>query len=137
MAQDEAKKSDDSKWIGQQVIPKVGKKIQGEMIEYSLDDFGIPLYVYQQKKDKLLVRGLDGIGWISAKNVVLLADATKLYQRYVADNPKNATAWAELARIRASANNEYLQAIEDCTKALELDEKLVMALKVRGNNHYP
>ena len=135
-AQDKKKeKSAENKWVGQKIVPKPGKKIQGVMVEYSMEEMMTPIYVYEVKKNKLLVRGIEQKGWIYKKNVLKLDEAVASYEKAVKEKPKSAEAWAQLAHVRAYAEKDFDQALKDCEHALELDDQLVRGYKIRGNIH--
>ncbi len=103
------------------------------MVEYTLDQIMTPIVVYRVDRNKLLVRGVEGQGWIYKKNALKMKDAVKHYKKHVEENSRSAEAWLNLAHARASAQRDFKQALKDCSQALKLNDRLARGYKIRGN----
>ena len=119
--------------LGATVVLRPDAKVEFEMEQYGIFEFGISATVMEVNEKFVRLRSSVYCGWVSRDRVMSTDEGLEFYRREADEKPENAVAQLHLAKVVSSVLKEYEEAREICERALELDPDLLDAHKTLGN----
>ena len=129
--------SQESSWVGKQVVTKTGKgkvlDLDGTVLQ--AEDLLHPttFRVLAENSGRIQVKSFDGVvGWMNKSDTLLHDEALKYFTERIKENPDDADAYAGRGRTRKWEDGGLDPAIADFTEAIRLKPKDTTFYSIRA-----